>query len=456
LKAEIFREYDIRGNALQELDSETVSRIGKAFGSIAIEKNCNEIAIGMDNRQSSEPITKTLIEAIISTGCNVTFIGTVPIPALYFSIIHLKKKGGIMVTGSHLPKEFNGFKLSYSEDASTLYGPQIQELRKRAESGHFISGNGRLQKADILSEYIDAIASRITLSRPLRIAIDCGNGTASLVATELFERIGCKVLPLFCKLDSSFPNHHPDPAKKENLSALASSVKANNADLGIAFDGDADRLGVIDEKGNILWGDTLLALFSRHVLQENPGAKIIFEVKCSQAVADVIRANHGIPVMYKAGHSLIKKKMKEENALLAGEMSGHMFFRDNYFGFDDALFAGARLCELVSETTKRLSGLVSEIPKYFSTPEIRLNVSEKEKWRIVEMAKNYFSGLHRVIEIDGARIEFEQGWALVRASNTSAAISLRMESKTEKGLREIKETMRSFLKTANPSLNVDF
>jgi len=456
LNGEIFREYDIRGNVLEDLGDETVSLIGKAFGSIAVEKGCSNIAVGRDNRESSGAITKTLIDALLSTGCNVTDLGVLPIPALYFSIIHLKKQGGIMVTGSHLAKEFNGFKLSYSPDAATLYGEQIQEIRKRAESGNFLLGRGVLEKAEILSAYIEAVVSRIKLARPVKVAIDCGNAAASLAAAELFEKIGCDVLPLFCEADSSFPNHHPDPAKEENLKALISLVKENSADLGIAFDGDADRIGAVDENGAVLWGDTLLALFSKQVLAKNRGAKIIFEVKCSQALIDTIKASGGIPIMFKAGHSLIKKKMKEENALLAGEMSGHMFFHDNYYGFDDALFAAARLCELLSQSGKKLSELVGELPRYYSTPEIRLAVREKEKWEIVQKAGDRFSKSHKVIDVDGARIEFPHGWALVRASNTGAKISLRMESSSEKGLLEIKEAMRSFLRSASVPLNADF
>jgi len=456
LNDEIFREYDIRGHADDDLDNETVSLIGKAFGSIAREKSCSDFAIARDNRKSSGRISKTLIKALLGTGVNVTDLGILPIPALYFSIIHLKKHGGIMVTGSHLPKEFNGMKMSYSGDAATLYGEQIRELRSRAESGQFLSGKGALEKAGILPEYIEAVAPRVKLSRPLKVAVDCGNATASLAAQKILEKIGCEVLPLYCVLDARFPNHHPDPTKPENLSALAKTVRGKKCDVGIAFDGDADRIGAVDERGNLLWGDVLLALFSKAVLEKNPGAKIVFEVKCSQALVDTIRGAGGVPLMWKTGHSLIKKKMKEENALLAGEMSGHMFFRDNYYGFDDALFAAARLCELLSQSEKPLSARVAELPRYYSTPEIRISVPEQEKWELVERVKEHFSLQHEVIGVDGARIVFSCGWALVRASNTSAKIVLRMEARSEKGLEGIKKEMRSALKQFFPETGLSF
>jgi len=436
LPEHIFREYDIRGLAT-ELDDETCFLIGKAFGSYVLRNSGNLITLGMDNRKSSKRIKKAFASGVMSTGCNIIDIGTVPIPALYFSIIHFRASGGAMITGSHLTKEFNGFKLSASSKALTLYGKQIAKLREMIAKQDFENGDGSLQKKDVLEAYINAITERIHLEREVSVVVDCGNGCSSLVVEELFKRIGCKAKLLYCSLDSRFPNHQPDPTKVENMQDLINAVKEHNADLGVAFDGDSDRIGAVDEKGNIIWGDYLLALFSAELLKRKPKAKIVFEVKCSQALPEVIEKCGGIPIMYKTGHSLIKQKMVEENALLAGEMSGHMFFRDNYFGFDDALFAASRLCELVSKSDKKLSELLAEMPKYYATPELRISCSEQEKWRIVERAKQHFSKRYKAITIDGIRVLLEDGWFLIRASNTSAKIIVRAEAKSEQRLKEI-------------------
>ncbi len=455
LNPDIFREYDIRGHAEKDLSNEAVDLIARAFASVVIEKGGKTVTLGMDNRASSERIKSVFAKALAESGLRVIDVGTVPIPALYYSIISFNADGGAMVTGSHLAKEFNGFKLSAEKNAATLFGEQIQKLREIAERGVFPSGAGFIEKRNILNSYLVEVVQRINLERPLKVVIDCGNGTSSILAEKLFKAIGCRVSELYCLLDSTFPNHHPDPVKPKNLRDLRKRVLAEHADLGIAFDGDADRLGVIDDKGNILWGDMLLSLFALDVLEKMPGAKIVFEVKCSKAVEDVVKKAAGIPIMWKTGHSLIKKKMREESAVLAGEMSGHMFFADNYYGFDDALFAAARLCELVSRKG-RLSELAALLPKYYSTPEIRLDSSEQAKWKIVEKAKAYFSARYTVVTIDGVRVNFEDGWALIRASNTSPKIVLRMESSTREGLERIKREVRTALTSISPSLKPGF
>ena len=451
----IFREYDIRGHAERDLPNKTVDLIARAFASVVLGKGGKTVTLGMDNRESSERIKTVFANALAESGLRVIDLGIVPIPALYYSIISLEADGGVMVTGSHLGKEFNGFKLSAEKNAATLFGDQIQHLRELAEKGVFPSGNGSIEERSILKDYLASIVQRTSLKRSLKVVVDCGNGTSSLLAEELFRALGCDVSALYCSLDSAFPNHHPDPVKPENLQDLRQSVIEEHADFGIAFDGDADRLGVIDDSGSILWGDKLLSLFAMDVLERMPGAKIVFEVKCSRVVEDTVKKAGGIPIMWKTGHSLIKKKMREESAVLAGEMSGHMFFADNYFGFDDALFAGARLCELVSRKG-RLSELAVALPKYYSTPEIRVNCTEEEKWKIVEKAKEHFSSRYEVVTIDGVRVNFEDGWALIRASNTSPKLVFRMESSTKEGLERIKGIVRKAMGSFSPKTKLGF
>ncbi|MEM0359878.1 MAG: phosphomannomutase/phosphoglucomutase [Candidatus Diapherotrites archaeon] len=457
MNPEIFREYDIRGHAEKDLDNQTVKKIAKAFASKILEKKGRTVCLGMDNRESSERIASAFRNGLTESGLNVIDVGIVPIPALYYSIIAFNSDGGAMITGSHLAKEFNGFKLSDDKSAATLFGKQILELKEIAESKKFqsLEKKGLVEKKNVLNSFIGSIVERIHLQRSLKIAVDCGNGTASLAASQILKAIGCQASPLYCDLNSGFPNHHPDPVKPENLQALIEKVKREKCDFGVAFDGDADRIGVVDEKGNILWGDMLLSIFAQDLLERKPKAKIVFEVKCSKIVEDTVKKAGGIPIMWKTGHSLIKKKMRDEGALLAGEMSGHLFFADNYFGFDDALFAMARLCEIVSRKGA-LGKIASSLPKYNSTPEIRIECNEKEKWLLVEKAKKYFSAKHDIITIDGVRVNFPDGWALVRASNTSPVLVLRMESSTKKGLERIKEEMRIAMKEIAPKLELGF
>jgi len=455
MNPEIFREYDIRGHAENDLDNETVELIGRAYAAKMIEQNAERVMLGCDNRESSERIKSVFGDALKDSGLKVMDIGIVPIPALYYSIIAMEADGGVMITGSHLGKEFNGFKLSTEKNAATLSGEEIQEIRKKAELKEFVEGTGSIESKEILEEYIANVVERVHLEKPVKVVIDCGNGTSALVAEKMLRALGCKVSALYCTLDANFPNHHPDPVKEENLRDLIEKVKEEGADLGIAFDGDSDRLGVIDDKGNILWGDTLLSLLAVEVIEKNPGAKIVCEVKCSNAVRETVEKAGGQFIMYKTGHSLIKKKMKETGALLAGEMSGHMFFADTYLGFDDALFAAARVCQLVAKKGK-LSALAEALPQYYSTPEIRVSVSESEKWEITRKAKEFFVEKYETLTIDGVRVNFDDGWALIRASNTSPKLVLRMESKTEKGLEKIKEIMRKAMNSFSEKLELGF
>lgn len=441
MNSSIFRAYDIRGIFGQDLTEETAENIGKAFGTYS---GGGDIVVGWDCRLSSQSLRDALVRGLISTGCNVIDVGMVPTPVLYFALYHYKRDGGAMITGSHNPPEYNGFKLC--KGTRTLYGDEIQELKGIIESGNFKRGRGRITEQNVIESYLDFVKKRITLRRELKVVIDAGNGTASGIAPRLFESIGCDVVKIYCNPDGNFPNHFPNPTIDSALKDLIEKVKLENADIGIAYDGDADRVGFVDERGSIVRGDQALILFSREILKKRKGAKIIFEVKCSQAVVEDVEKNGGIPIMYRTGHSLIKKKMLDENSPLAGEMSGHFFFADNYYGYDDGIFASARMAELLSGNNKKLSELISEIPKYYSTPEIRVQCPENEKFKIVDEITKKFGEGYNVITVDGARIQFDDGWGLVRASNTEPALILRFEAKTEKRLDEIKELIISELK----------
>jgi len=433
-KMSIFRAYDIRGIYGRDLNKEISEKIGRAFGTYIGEK---EIVVGMDSRLSSPELKESLINGIVSTGCNVIDIGMVPTPVLYFSVYHYNMDGGIMITGSHNPPEYNGFKLMKGKE--TLYGHEIQRIREIIESEEFNSGTGSVKKQEVVDEYINFLRERINLRKKLRVVIDAGNGTAGPIALKLFKNLGCDVIPLYCEPDGNFPNHHPDPTVDKFLEDLIEKVKEEDADIGIAYDGDADRVGFIDDSGNIIRGDEALILFSREILSREKKVKIILEVKCSQALVEDIKRNGGIPIMYRTGHSFIKKKMREENAILAGEMSGHFFFSDNYYGYDDAIFASARMLQIISNSDRRLSEIIKEIPKYFSTPEIRVPCPEERKFEIVDEIRRKFEKKFDVIDVDGARIQFDDGWGLVRASNTEPAIILRFEGKTKLRMNEIKE-----------------
>lgn len=437
----IFRAYDIRGIFGEGLTEEIAEKIGKAFGTY-VDKG--EIVVGRDCRLSSPILRDSIIKGMVSTGCNVIDIGMVPTPILYFSIVHYKKDAGVMITGSHNAPQYNGLKLC--KGSHTLYGDEIQKIREIAESKNFKTGKGSVKEKNVIGDYLNFIKERIRIEKKLKVVIDGGNGTGGKVASRLFQNLGCDVIELYCEPDGNFPNHFPDPTTDKNLIDLISLVKKENADLGIAFDGDADRLGIVDDTGKIIRGDQILILFSREILKERKSAKIIFEVKCSQALIEEIKEHGGIPIMYRTGHSFIKKKMKEENSPLAGEMSGHFFFADNYYGYDDGIFAAARMVQLLSKSKERLSEIIAKIQSYYSTPEIRIHCPEDKKFEIVKKITEKFKRDYKVITVDGARVQFKDGWGLVRASNTEPALILRFEAKTPERLKEIQETIENELR----------
>ena len=441
----IFREYDIRGIVDKDLTDEVVELIGRGFGTYISEKGAESVSVGGDVRLSTNRFIEKLIKGINSCGINVTNIGQVPTPVQYFSMYELDVDAGVMITGSHNPPEFNGFKLSLFN--APVFGEEIQKIKDIINSSAFTNGIGSYKEQDIKQKYLDYLITNINIKRPLKVVIDSGNGAGSLVAHKLFKDLGVETIDLFDTPDGNFPNHHPDPTVEENIQHLIETVQESKADLGIGYDGDADRIGVVDENGDIIWGDKLMIIFSKEILKNNPGANIIFEVKCSQALPEMIEKFGGKPVMWKTGHSILKKKMKELNSPLAGEMSGHLFFADRYFGYDDAIYASARLVELLSNTNKKLSELLSDVPKYFSTPEIRVETeSDEVKFEIAEKAKHYFSSKYNVIDVDGVRILFGDGWGLVRASNTQPVLVLRFEARTKERLDEIKDLVINKLK----------
>jgi phosphomannomutase / phosphoglucomutase len=436
----IYRAYDIRGVYGEDLTDETAEKIGKAFGSTIV----GATAVGRDVRLSSPPLSKALISGLKSAGLKVIDVGVVPTPLLYFAIHHLKLESGVMLTGSHNPPKYNGFKLCRG-GTMTLYGPEITAIGDAVGVGKFSEGRGKVEGLDIVPDYLRFVKERIRLKKRLRIVLDCANGTAGAVAPQLFRELGCEVIELFSEPDGRFPNHPADPTVDDNLKDLIAKVKKEKADIGLAYDGDADRAGFVDEKGGIIRGDQALALFSREILKKHPGAPIIFEVKCSQALIDDIKANGGRPIMYRTGHSFIKKKIKEEHALMAGEMSGHFFFADDYPGYDDGIYASARMVQLLSNSERKLSEIVATIPKYYSTPEIRLDVPDDIKFKLVEDVRKGFEGKYEMITVDGVRVQTPDGWGLVRASNTQPAIILRFEGKTPGKRDEMKALFKAVL-----------
>lgn len=443
----IFREYDIRGLVDTELTDDTAIGIGKAFGTYAQEHGKRVLAVGRDVRLTSDPFNKLLIDALTSTGCDVIDVGVLPTPLLYFSLFQLPVQGGVMITASHNPSEYNGFKLCVGTE--TIYGAEIQKIRQMIEMDQFVQKEkGKVTtQSDVIQRYENYVRENITLKKPVSCVIDAGNGTAGLVAPHLLRSLGCHVIELFCTPDGHFPNHHPDPTVPANLKDLIATVKREKARVGLAYDGDSDRLGVVDEKGNILWGDQLLIIFSRDILARRPGSTIIFEVKCSQTLGDDIQKHGGKPLMWKAGHSLIKSKMKETGAVVAGEMSGHLFFADEYFGYDDAIYASIRLLRILSYTDMPLSQFLADVPKMYSTPEIRVDCPDETKFQVVDAVKQVYQNKYPIIDVDGVRVNFGDGWGLVRASNTQPALVLRFEASTEKRLNEIRADMESSVKS---------
>ena len=452
LRKEIFREYDIRGIVDKDLTAETVNLLGKAMGTYFRNRNGREVALGEDCRLSSPLFAEALSKGLLATGCSVTHLGTIPTPLLYFTMHQKQMDAGVMITGSHNPPEYNGFKMMVGKD--TLYGESIQEIFDIAESGRFIrEEGGTTRRYEVIPEYHRWVVTHISLPRKLKVVVDAGNGTGGVVAVPIFRDLGCEVIPLYCEMDGNFPNHHPDPTMPEALEDLIAGVEETKADLGIAYDGDSDRIGIVNDKGDIIWGDTLMILFSRDILPQNPGAAVISEVKASKLLYDEIERLGGRPIMWKTGHSLIKKKIKEENALLAGEMSGHIFFADRFFGFDDAIYASARVLEILSRTGKKLSSLLSDLPRTYNTPEIRIYASDEVKFKIVQGVKESLAARLPVIDIDGVRALYPHGWALVRASNTQGALVLRFEAESEEELHAIKKEVEQTIESVIENLN---
>ena len=441
----IFKAYDIRGIINEDLTIETVVLIGKAIGSESIERGERGIVVGRDGRTSGPDLMNALVEGIKSTGCHVVKIGMIPTPVLYYATYSKGASSGVMITGSHNPPNYNGFKMMIAGE--TLSGERILNLYERINNQNFHQGQGTSTTIDIQEDYLNRVTSDVSIKRPLKIVIDCGNGVAGHLAPKLFEALGCEVIKLFCHIDGSFPNHHPDPSKLENLNNLIAEIKAEKADLGLAFDGDGDRLGVIDEKGNVIWADRQMILFSRDVIHRNPGAKIVFDVKCSSLLSKDISNQGGRPILSRTGHSFIKAKIKEESALLGGEMSGHIFFKERWYGFDDALYAGARLIEILSSRNESCSEIFSELPDSFNTPEINIHFDKQgDQFDAMEKLKNTANFNEGVLTtIDGIRLDYEDCWGLVRPSNTTPCLVLRFEAETEASLKRIIEEFREWL-----------
>lgn len=445
LKATVFREYDIRGIADEDLVDENIVSLGKGIGTFLSRQGAKSLVIGRDIRLSSERLRNALIEGLLSTGVNVIDVGVCLTPVQYFGIIHLDADGGVMITGSHNPIEYNGFKIS-KRGVAPVYGEEIQEIRKLIEGVDFETGSGELVKKDVISDYVDMIKSKLNFGRKLKLVIDAGNGTAGILAPQLWRDLGCDVVELYCEPDGTFPNHLPDPTVPKYVVDLQKKVLEVGADVGIGYDGDTDRVGVIDEKGRMIFADKLIAILIREVLQKHPGGKIVFDVKCSQALPEEIIKFGGEPVMYKTGHSLLKAKMKELQSPLAGEMSGHIFYSDDFFGFDDAVYVSGRLLRIMSNTDKTLAELVDEIPSFESTPEIRIEATDEDKFKIVAELSEHFKRAYETIDIDGARVLFGDGWGLVRASNTQPVLVLRFEARSKERLAEIIEIFKSKLR----------
>jgi phosphomannomutase/phosphoglucomutase len=440
MNTHIFREYDIRGVVGKDLTEETVRDLARSFATFLRRNGVRRVSLGRDARESSPRFRDLMVQGLNETGCDVLDVGMVPTPVLYFTLFTQDVDGGVMITGSHNPADNNGFKVCLGK--STIYGRQIQEIKEIALKRAFESGSGKVEERAVLPLYHEHLARNIRMGpRRLKVIVDGGNGVGGLVGAPLYRDLGCDVVELFCEPDSRFPHHHPDPTVVENMRFAIDLVQARGADLAVAFDGDGDRIGVVDERGKIIWGDQLMVIFSRAILRERPGATFIAEVKCSQTLFDDIRQHGGNPIMWKVGHSLIKAKMKEVHAALAGEMSGHLFFADRYFGYDDAIYTGARLLEILSGAEGPLSSLLASLPRTVYTPEIRLDCPDEKKFDVVQALTEEFKRTHEVVDVDGARVLFEHGWGLVRASNTQPVLVLRFEADDEPHLEEIRHTV---------------
>jgi phosphomannomutase/phosphoglucomutase len=443
MKKEIFREYDIRGIVDQDFDLADVERIGRGFGTYLHHHGGKRAVIGRDCRLSSPSLCDALVKGMLVAGVQVIDVGTCPTPVLYFAIRHLKTDGGIMITASHNPPEYNGFKVCLGPD--TIFGEEIQRFRELLEKSDFVTGKGSSETYDILTPYTEYLVKNIKLDREVRVAVDAGNGTGGVVAGPILKRLGCRPKELFFEMDGRFPNHEPDPTVPANMKTLADTVVRQGLELGIGFDGDADRIGVVDEKGQIIYGDMLIVIFAREILKEHPGATVIGEVKCSHKMYDDITTHGGHPIMWKTGHSLIKKKLREEKAVLAGEMSGHLFFADRYFGYDDAIYAACRFLEILSRREEPLSQYLKDLPRTYNTPEIRVSCPEEVKFELVARVRDELRKTYDVIDVDGVRVVFPDGWGLLRASNTGPILVLRFEAESETRLEEIRALVEGTL-----------
>ena len=443
LNPEIFRQYDIRGIAGQDMDEEDVETLGKGIGTYLQRKGNIYVAVGRDCRLTSDAYAERLMEGLTATGCRVVDIGLCPTPVSYFAIRHLETQGCVMVTASHNPAAYNGFKICSGVDS--VYGEQIQEIRRMTENRDFQQGQGRIETYEILPPYVEYLLDNINLKRPLRVGVDAGNGTGGLTSIPILANLDCELHELYTDPDGTFPNHEADPTVAGNMQDLIALVREKKLDVGIGYDGDADRIGVVDADGSLIYGDQLMILFSREILSRKPGATFVSEVKCSQTMYDDITRNGGRAIMWKTGHSMIKEKMKEVHADLAGEMSGHIFFADRYFGYDDAVYATCRLLEILADTGKTIRQLLSDVPRTYNTPEIRVDMPDSVKFKVVEQITDYFRQRENVIDIDGVRVLFSGGWGLVRASNTQPALVMRFEALSENRLQEIRTTVETVL-----------
>jgi len=456
LDPSIFKAYDIRGIVDQSLTEDAVEIIGRAIGSEAQKRGEKHIYIGRDGRLSGPRLSAALIRGICQAGCDVTDVGMVPTPVLYYAAYELGSGSGIMVTGSHNPPDYNGLKMVLG--GVTLSGPEIQELRQRIERGDFSSGEGTVKSLDMVDDYVSRIIGDVKLARPMNVIVDCGNGVPGAVAPMLLEKLGCQVTPMYCEVDGNFPNHHPDPSQLENLEDIKAALAKGDADIGLAFDGDGDRLGVITPQGEVIWPDRQLMLYARDILARNPGAEVIFDIKCTVHLAEIIKAAGGKPTMWKTGHSFIKAKLKESGALLAGEMSGHIFFKERWYGFDDALYTAARLLEILSKDARPVSEIFAELPNSVNTPELKLNMAEGEHYALIDkLVTNANFSDAKLTTIDGVRADFEDGFGLVRASNTTPCLVFRFEGDSQAALEKIMGKFRELVRSqAGPDVEIPF
>lgn len=454
--AEIFRAYDIRGIVDDTLTEATVYDIGRALGTKVLSLNGTAVVIGRDGRISGPRLSARLAAGIMSTGCNVVDVGLVPTPVLYYASVHLKITSAVMLTGSHNPPDYNGLKIIV--DSTTIYGAAIQELLEMIQQQNFVIGAGKYSEANVINSYIAEITNSLNIKKLLKIVIDCGNGVPGIVAPQLFSQLGCTVIPLYCEVDGKFPNHHPDPSDPHNLEDLRQRVIAEQADLGLAFDGDGDRLGIIDNTAKIIWPDRALMLLARELLANHPGATVIYDVKCSRDVEREIINAGGVACMWNTGHSLIKAKIRETGALLAAEMSGHIFFKDRWYGFDDALYAAARLIEILSQKSDNSAAVFAQFPEQVSTPEMFVMVTEQSKFTIMQdlLKTANFSQPHNIVTIDGMRVEFADGWGLVRPSNTTPKLIIRFEAQNLAVLNDIKQQFHDAILRVAPDLALPF